>query len=74
MNKSESASRSCSGPDGSRVVPPRRDNPTSAKRIVKTIYDGCATLKAPLPYIAVYRVKEHAVEISRIYHGAQDWP
>ena len=27
-----------------------------------------------LPYIAVYRVTEHAVEISRIYHGAQDWP
>ena len=28
----------------------------------------------PLPYIAVYQVKEYAVEISRIYHGAQDWP
>jgi toxin ParE1/3/4 len=27
-----------------------------------------------LPYIAVYGVKEDAVEISRIYHGAQDWP
>jgi len=27
----------------------------------------------PLPYIAVYQVKD-AVEISRIYHGAQDWP
>jgi toxin ParE1/3/4 len=26
------------------------------------------------PYIAVYQVKEHAVEISRIYDGAQDWP
>ncbi|MGA9642635.1 MAG: type II toxin-antitoxin system RelE/ParE family toxin [Terriglobales bacterium] len=26
------------------------------------------------PYIVVYQVKEHAVEISRIYHGAQDWP
>ena len=26
------------------------------------------------PYIAVYQVKEHIVEISRIYHGAQDWP
>jgi len=26
------------------------------------------------PYIAVYQVKEHAVEISRIYHAAQDWP
>jgi plasmid stabilization system protein ParE len=28
----------------------------------------------PLPYIVVYQVKEHAVEISRIFHGAQDWP
>lgn len=28
----------------------------------------------PLPYIAVYRVTEDAVEISRIFHGAQDWP
>ena len=29
---------------------------------------------SPLPYIAVYQVKENAVEISRIFHGAQDWP
>jgi len=29
---------------------------------------------SPLPYIAVYRVTEHAIEISRIFHGAQDWP
>jgi toxin ParE1/3/4 len=28
----------------------------------------------PLPYIAVYQVKENVVEISRIFHGAQDWP
>ena len=28
----------------------------------------------PLPYIVVYQVKQHAVEISRIYHAAQDWP
>ena len=27
-----------------------------------------------LPYIVVYQVKERAVEISRIYHAAQDWP
>jgi toxin ParE1/3/4 len=26
------------------------------------------------PYIAVYQVKRSLVEISRIYHGAQDWP
>jgi toxin ParE1/3/4 len=29
---------------------------------------------APLPYIAVYRVQEDAVEILRVYHSAQDWP
>jgi len=28
----------------------------------------------PLPYVAVYQVKASAVEISRIFHGAQDWP
>jgi toxin ParE1/3/4 len=28
----------------------------------------------PLPYIAVYRVKDDAVEILRIYHSAQNWP
>jgi addiction module RelE/StbE family toxin len=27
-----------------------------------------------LPYIGVYRVKEKAVEILRVYHAAQDWP
>jgi addiction module RelE/StbE family toxin len=26
----------------------------------------------PLPYIALYRVKEQTVELLRIYHGAQD--
>jgi plasmid stabilization system protein ParE len=28
---------------------------------------------APLPYIAIYRVKDSTVEILHIYHGAQDW-
>ncbi|MDQ2775678.1 MAG: type II toxin-antitoxin system RelE/ParE family toxin [Acidobacteriota bacterium] len=28
----------------------------------------------PLPYVAVYQVTQQAVEISRIFHGAQDWP
>lgn len=28
----------------------------------------------PLPYIAVYRITAEAVEISRIFHGAQNWP
>jgi toxin ParE1/3/4 len=29
---------------------------------------------SPLPYIAVYRVREEAVEILHLYHGAQDRP
>ncbi len=28
----------------------------------------------PLPYVVVYRVTQDAIEISRIFHGAQDWP
>jgi toxin ParE1/3/4 len=28
----------------------------------------------PLPYVAVYRVKEDTIEVLRIYHGAQDRP
>ena len=28
----------------------------------------------PLPYIVVYQVKQDAVEISHIFHGAQNWP
>ena len=71
-----------------------RDRPEAARRIARTIYEGCARLMdfpnlgrastrivgrrelpfPPLPYIAVYRVTEHAIEISRIFHGAQDWP
>jgi toxin ParE1/3/4 len=29
---------------------------------------------AHLPWIAVYRVRNDAVEVIRIYHGAQNWP
>jgi toxin ParE1/3/4 len=29
---------------------------------------------APLPYIIVNRVLQHAVEIIRIVHTSQDWP
>jgi toxin ParE1/3/4 len=28
----------------------------------------------PLPYVAVYRVKERSSEILQIHHAAQDWP
>jgi toxin ParE1/3/4 len=31
-------------------------------------------LFAPLPYIAVYRLKEQSIEVLRIYHAAQDRP
>jgi len=71
-----------------------RDNPDAARRVARTIYDGCGRLKdfphsgrvsyrvpgrrelvfAGLPYIAVYRVTDDTVQISRIFHGAQDWP
>jgi toxin ParE1/3/4 len=29
---------------------------------------------SPLPYIAVYRVKDEAVEVARVLHGSQRWP
>ena len=71
-----------------------RDNPDAARRVARTLYDGCSQLKdfphlgrasirvtgrrelvfPPLPYVVVHQVTEHAVEISRIFHGAQDWP
>ncbi len=70
-----------------------RDNPETARRVARTIYEGCASLSnfpnlgrpsirmagrrelifPSLPYIVVYQVTEHAIEISRIFHGAQDW-
>jgi toxin ParE1/3/4 len=28
----------------------------------------------PLPYVAVYRVKDESIEVLRIYHGAQERP
>jgi toxin ParE1/3/4 len=27
-----------------------------------------------LPYILVYRIRNNVIEISRIFHAAQDWP
>ena len=29
---------------------------------------------APLPYVAVYRVKGDAIEVLHIHHAARDWP
>lgn len=45
---------------------PRRGRPGRMKGRRELVF-------APLPYIAVYRIKKNAVEISRIWHGAQDW-
>ena len=28
----------------------------------------------PMPYVAVYRIREQDIEVLRIYHGAQDRP
>jgi plasmid stabilization system protein ParE len=28
----------------------------------------------PMPYVAVYRVRENMIEVLRIYHAAQDRP
>ena len=39
---------------------------------VRRLYEGI--LFPPLPYVAVYRVKEQSIEVVRIYHGAQDRP
>ncbi len=36
--------------------------------------DTREVLFPPLPYVAVYRVKGEAIEVLRIYHGAQDRP
>jgi toxin ParE1/3/4 len=37
--------------------------------------EGTRELTFPsLPYIAVYRLHQGAVEVVRVYHGAQDWP
>lgn len=29
---------------------------------------------APLPFVAVYRLRDNIVEVARILHGAQRWP
>jgi toxin ParE1/3/4 len=27
-----------------------------------------------LPYVVIYRIREQIIEITRILHGAQNWP
>jgi plasmid stabilization system protein ParE len=43
-------------------------------RVSSRMSGWCELVFAPLPYIAVYRVREDVIEIARIFHGAQDWP
>lgn len=38
------------------------------------VHGTCELLFPPLPFVVVYRVKESAVEIIRMLHGAQRWP
>lgn len=61
-----------------------RDNPEVARRVEgagfpphwppSRVAGRRELVFSPLPYIVVYRVTEQSVEISRIFHGAQDWP
>jgi len=37
--------------------------------------EGTRELPLPsLPFVVVYRVVQHAIEIARVIHGAQRWP
>jgi toxin ParE1/3/4 len=37
--------------------------------------NGTRELVLPsLPFIVVYRIKRHAIEIARVLHGSQRWP
>jgi toxin ParE1/3/4 len=46
---------------------PRRGRPGRKPGTRELVFSG-------LPFLAVYRVREDAVEIDRILHGAQEWP
>jgi toxin ParE1/3/4 len=46
---------------------PNQGRPGKAKGTRELVF-------SPLPYVVVYRVKEEAVEIARVLHGAQRWP
>lgn len=46
---------------------PRQGRPGRTKGTRELVF-------SPLPYIAVYRVKDEAVEIARVLHGSQRWP
>jgi toxin ParE1/3/4 len=42
-------------------------------RVSRRMDDRRELIFGSLPYVVVYQVKSEAVEISRIFHGAQDW-
>jgi toxin ParE1/3/4 len=46
---------------------PRKGRPGRTKGTRELVF-------SPLPYIAVYRVKDEVVEIARVLHGSQRWP
>jgi toxin ParE1/3/4 len=46
---------------------PRKGRPGRTKGTRELVF-------SPLPYIAVYRVKDGVVEIARVLHGSQRWP
>lgn len=46
---------------------PRRGRPGRKPGTRELVFPG-------LPFLAIYRVGEEAVEIDRILHGAQKWP
>ena len=41
---------------------------------VGRVYGTRELLLPSLPFVVVYRVLEHAVEIANVIHGAQRWP
>ena len=46
---------------------PERGRPGRKAGTRELLFEG-------LPYLAVYRVRDDAVEVVRILHGAQKWP
>ena len=42
--------------------------PSRAPGLVRFIYE------APLPWIVIYTVRDDAIDIVRLLHGAQRWP
>jgi len=60
-----------------------RDSPPAARHVARTIFHGCERL-TDFPYLGRLSsrmtgrrelvVTGQAVEISRVFHGAQDWP